>query len=136
LCLGISYIGKHYHGFTKARRVPKYNAPLWSAHLKLGNNTTGVAIMSFLCAQNFLYQDLSHDSALYQIKLNSTTVSDANVKKKLTISLASVYPNLYSPLAEMDFGIKTAYKFYNRTEDGSITESVACLNFSLPIFSE
>jgi hypothetical protein len=37
--------------------------------------------------------------------LNSTTDPDANVTK-LTISLASAYPNLYSPLAEIDFGIK------------------------------
>jgi hypothetical protein len=99
----------------------------------LGNDNTGVAIMSFLCAQNFSYQDLSNDTALHQIKLNSTTDSDANVKK-LTLSLASAYPNLYSPLAEIDFGIKTAYKFYNRTKDGSITGSVASFNFSLPIF--
>jgi hypothetical protein len=89
--------------------------------------------MSFLCAQNFSYQDLSNDTALHQIKLNSTTDSDANVKK-LTISLASAYPNLYSPLAEIDFGIKTSYKFYNRTEDGSVTKSVVSFNFSLPIF--
>jgi hypothetical protein len=54
--------------------------------------------------------------------------------KKLMISLASAYPNLYSPLAEMDFGIRTAYKFYNRTEDGGTTESVASFNFSFPIF--
>jgi hypothetical protein len=113
--------------------VPKHNVLLRSGHPNLGNYTTGVAIMSFLCAQNFSYQDLSNDTALHQIKLNSTTVFDANVKK-FTISLASAYPNLYSPLAEIDFGIKTAYKLYNRTEYGSITESVASFNFSLPIF--
>jgi hypothetical protein len=65
--------------------------------------------------------------------LNSTTDSDANVKK-LTVSLASAYPNLYSPLAEIDFGIKTDYKFYNKTVDGNITEGAASFNFSLPIF--
>jgi hypothetical protein len=118
---------------TKPEEVSKHNAPLQSAHPTLGNDTTGVAIMPFLCAQNFSYQDLSNDTTLYQIKLNSTTDADANVKK-LTISLASAYPNLYSPLAEIDFGIKTAYKFYNRTKDGNITESVASFNFSLPIF--
>jgi hypothetical protein len=74
----------------------------------LGNDTTGVAIMSFLCAQNFSYQDLSNDTAIHQIKLNSTTDPDTNVTK-LTISLASAYPNLYFPLAETDFGIKTAH---------------------------
>jgi hypothetical protein len=92
----------------------------------LGNDNTGVAIMSFLCAQNFSYQDLSNDTALHQIKLNSTTVFDANVKK-FTISLASAYPNLYSPLVEIDFGIKTAYKLYNRTEYGSIMNMVVLL---------
>jgi hypothetical protein len=34
----------------RPEEVPKYNAPLRSAHPKLGNDTTGVAIMSFLCA--------------------------------------------------------------------------------------
>jgi hypothetical protein len=37
----------------RPEEVPKHNAPLQTAHLKLGNNTTGVARMSFLCAQNF-----------------------------------------------------------------------------------
>jgi hypothetical protein len=116
----------------RPEEIPKYDAPLWSAHPKLGNDTTGVA-MSFLCAQNFSHQDLSNDTALHQIKLNSTTDSGANVKK-WTISLASTYPNLCSPLAEIDFGIRTTYKFYNRTKDGSTIEGVASFNFSLPIF--
>jgi hypothetical protein len=106
----------------RPEEVPKHNARLWSAHPKLGNNTTGEAIMSFLCAQNFSYQDLSNDTTLHQIKLNSTTDSDGNVKK-LTISLASAYPNLY-PKQPINF----------ITEDGSITESVASFNFSLSIF--
>jgi hypothetical protein len=117
----------------RPEELPEYYSPLWSAYPKLGNDTTGVAIMSFLCAQNFSYQDLSNDTAFHQKKLNSTTDSDANVKK-LTISLASGYPNLYSPLAEINFGMRTAYKFYKRTEDGSTTESVASFNFSFPIF--
>jgi hypothetical protein len=50
--------------------------------------------------------------------LISTTDPDANVTK-LIISLASSYPNLYSPLAGIDFGIKRAYEFHNRTEDVS-----------------
>jgi hypothetical protein len=117
----------------KPEELPEYDAHLWSAHPKLGNDTTRVTIMSFLCAQNFSYQDLSNDTALHQIKWNSTTDSDTNVKK-LTIFQVSAYPNLYSPLAEIDFGIRTTYKFYNRTEIGSITESVASFNFSFPIF--
>jgi hypothetical protein len=76
--------------------VLKHNALLWSAHPKLGNNTKGVAIVLFLCAQNFSYQDFSNNTALHQIKLNSTSDPDANVTK-LTISLASAYTNLYSP---------------------------------------
>jgi hypothetical protein len=117
----------------RPEEVPKHNEPLWSTHPKFGNDTTGVAIMSLLCTQNFSYQDLSNDTALHQIKWNSTTDSDTNVKK-LTIFQVSAYPNLYSPLAEIDFGIRTTYKFYNRTEIGSITESVASFNFSFPIF--
>jgi hypothetical protein len=71
----------------RPEEVSKHNVPLQSAHPKLSNDTTGVAIMSFLCAQNFSDQDLSNDTALHQIKLNSSTDSDANVKKKkLTIS--------------------------------------------------
>jgi hypothetical protein len=65
----------------RPEEISKHDAPLWSAHPKLSNDTTGVAIMSFLCAQNFSQQDLSNDTALHQIKLNSTSDSDANVKK-------------------------------------------------------
>jgi hypothetical protein len=68
----------------RPEEIPKYDAPLWSAHPKLGNDTTGVAIISFLCVQNFSHRDLSNDTALHQIKLNSTTDPDANVKERTT----------------------------------------------------
>jgi hypothetical protein len=80
----------------RPEEILKYVVPLQSAHPKLGNDTIGVAIMSFLSAQNFLHQDLSNGTVLHQIKLNSTTNSHANVKKMYNISGISLSKPIFS----------------------------------------
>jgi hypothetical protein len=80
----------------RPEEVPKHNVPLRSAHPKLDHYTTGVAILSFPCAQNFSYQDLFNDTTLHQIKLNSTTDSDANVKETHNISVISLSKPIFS----------------------------------------